>query len=80
MNLKPCPFCGSQNIDVFETDSGIGGMHGKYNVMCCNCYYVATCDVKTKREAARLWNKRKIGVPRMFQSQANLRVVPDALH
>ena len=60
MNLKPCPFCGSQDIDVFETDSGIGGMHGEYHVMCSDCY-AATCDVKTRREAAKLWNKRKTG-------------------
>ena len=35
--LKPCPFCGSDDLDLMETDSGVGGLEGGYYVTCWCC-------------------------------------------
>ena len=50
--LKPCPFCGSEDIHYIGNDSLIVW------------YYCEDCDAvgpsaKTKKEATKLWNKRK---------------------
>ena len=51
--LKPCPFCGSDDLEIYIKGTG----RRKYAV-CCN-----TCDArgertKIKEEAATAWNRR----------------------
>jgi Lar family restriction alleviation protein len=52
-NLKPCPFCGSDDIVVFESSDSCG-RNTTYTV---ECY---TCDpfFNTEQKAVDFWNKR----------------------
>lgn len=49
LNLLPCPFCGSANIDPAEW-SGNDGKHGKHGPGCGDCGALAN--------TAELWNRR----------------------
>lgn len=60
VTLKPCPFCGSTDIQVHYYDPS-GGRHkspliGSYRVRCTNCY--CTIHKPTMTEAEEAWNKR----------------------
>ena len=55
--LLACPFCGSDDVAIAETDSGIGGLRGEYYVTCWHCY-AETSKEDTKRKARRAWNRR----------------------
>ena len=57
MKLKPCPFCGSTDIDTYETDTGIMGLRGYHYVMCGDCY-AETSKMDKKQDAVKLWNRR----------------------
>jgi Lar family restriction alleviation protein len=59
MKLKSCPFCGSEQIEIRETESGIAGLSGEFFVQCWGkeCHSIGgAADSKTK--AARIWNRR----------------------
>jgi len=55
--LLACPFCGSKDVAIEETDSGIGGLHGEYYGTCWHCY-AETSKEDTKQKARRAWNRR----------------------
>lgn len=50
--LKPCPFCGGDNLDT--------GMapNGAYGVSCRDCRMSADFDVESDKEAQEMWNQR----------------------
>ena len=50
--LKPCPFCGSKNIDLREIDDAIF----KYYVK-CNACHVSMAD-QNKPNIFKRWNNR----------------------
>ena len=55
-NLKPCPFCGSDDISVYRY-----GPWSNYYAQCNNCYALApdpSTTNLTEKEAIHLWNKR----------------------
>lgn len=54
VKLKPCPFCGSDNVIIFNTfDSAIK----RYNVECLNC--MATIPAYSqKKDVVKHWNRR----------------------
>jgi Lar family restriction alleviation protein len=58
--LKRCPFCGWNEIDVYEEKSGIDGLAGKYYAMCATCF-AQTGTHDTVGEAVNKWNMRKGG-------------------
>lgn len=50
MKLKPCPFCGSEDVEVI----------GKYNFfVSCNYCNSDSGVYETKRKAENAWNRRK---------------------
>lgn len=54
IELKPCPFCGSEAKAVFNRRCNY--------VVCSNeseCWCGMTCPVQTPEEAARIWNTRQ---------------------
>lgn len=53
--LKPCPFCGSDNVRM-DTDYGV------YFVLCVNCQTEGPDD-PDKSTAIKLWNGRPIEAP-----------------
>ena len=55
--LKPCPFCGSDDLDLMETDSGVGGLNGWYYVTCWCCGADGGKE-ETKKKAKMVWNLR----------------------
>ena len=55
--LKPCPFCGSDDLDLMETDSGVGGLSGEYYVTCWSCCAEGGKE-DTKKKAKMVWNLR----------------------
>lgn len=57
LTLKPCPFCGSDDLDLMETCSGIGGLSGEYYVTCWSCYAEGGKE-KTRKKAKQGWNRR----------------------
>ncbi len=50
--LKPCPFCGYEEIVVSPT-----GFHGAYIAYCIQCHS-STGDYDTKADAIAAWNRR----------------------
>lgn len=48
--LKPCPFCGEDNLEIIVYSLGCF-------VLCPGCG-VATVNRPTKKEAADVWNRR----------------------
>ena len=59
-NLKPCPFCGSRDVDVFDAGGEPYGPSQPY-VHCNNCCADSKmCDSLDKAIAA--WNRRAIDV------------------
>lgn len=55
--LLACPFCGSNDVSIEETDSGIGGLHGEYYGTCW-CCCAETSKEDTRQNARRAWNRR----------------------
>ena len=58
MYLKPCPFCGSREIEVWEVEMGVAGLKGEYYALCTGCFSESGARTQTKREAAQAWNTR----------------------
>lgn len=56
--LRPCPFCGSGDADVLETESGIAGLRG-HRYCCCGGCGSQTGLYNTRKEARQAWNRRK---------------------
>lgn len=56
--LKPCPFCGSNQLDIFYYDpfDGYQGNCGSYVILCPRCR--ARVKYETKAEAIEAWNRR----------------------
>lgn len=54
LNLKPCPFCGSENIDPkgWMTSGGVAGP------ACDDCGASAGCATQTTEENVQAWNRR----------------------
>ena len=61
-DLLACPFCGSDNVEIVETDSGVGGLHGEYYGTCWGCY-AETSKENTRRKARQAWNRRHANAP-----------------
>lgn len=53
-NLKPCPFCGSEDVLY----SGVEGLTRDICSVFCNHCGVTTDFFETKSEAETAWNKR----------------------
>ena len=51
--LKPCPFCGCDDIGIWENDEGYIG----YQVYCESCGSMAD-SYDTPKEAIKAWNRR----------------------
>jgi Lar family restriction alleviation protein len=51
--IRPCPFCGSKNIKVFNFD--------KYGFYCGGCLSQGPAQNKTKKQAIASWNNRAKG-------------------
>lgn len=54
--LKPCPFCGSNRVEVRDNDTDDIWEHA-YQVMCWECG-IRTLYCKTPERAVELWNRR----------------------
>ena len=55
--LKPCPFCGSEDIAVWESHSRFSSWSSSHFAQCNSC--CATSDAfKTMEEAIEAWNRR----------------------
>lgn len=52
----PCPFCGGDNIDIFETDFGQSEEPYQFAVKCKSCG--ALVSAEDKAEAIAAWNRR----------------------
>ncbi len=52
MKLKPCPFCGIEDAEIYAD-----GDWDYYIVECCNCDSVGPGG-NTKEEAIKSWNTR----------------------
>lgn len=52
----PCPFCGGDNIDIFETDFGRSEDPYQFAVKCHSCG--ALVSAEDKGEAIAAWNRR----------------------
>ena len=48
--IKPCPFCGSEDVEVFPN-------YGHYFAACCDCGSEGP-NKERKEEAIRKWNQR----------------------
>ena len=53
----PCPFCGENKIDIFETDFGLSDEPYVYVVKCFSCKAIVSAG--TKAEAIAAWNRRE---------------------
>ena len=53
--LKPCPFCGSNDVECFEISIEIAP--GKYGVGCNHCG-ISVTRIKSREEAVERWNRR----------------------
>lgn len=61
MNLKLCPFCGSEAYSYKYTKLNKGIQSDVWTVHCKGCklnYPIEEC--KSEEEAIRIWNKRNI--------------------
>ena len=58
--LKPCPFCGSDNIERrFHTNVYLNGdvVKVSYWIQCNDCFAASVCDDDIER-VVEAWNKR----------------------
>lgn len=52
----PCPHCGGDSIDIFETDFGRSEEPYQFAVKCCSCG--ALISAEDKDSAISAWNRR----------------------
>lgn len=61
-NLKPCPFCGSEDIEIEKAEDGKYDYNGNLIHPCwiatCNNCEIETAYFGTKEEAVFFWNTR----------------------
>lgn len=71
-NFKPCPFCGGEVQEIYETGvgAGAGSFYYKYMIFCCGCdammggtaHVRSAADVDRNvviaNDAERMWNRR----------------------
>ena len=55
-DLKPCPFCGSESVDVIEHKSHM--LASTFGVICLQCEAQTKQFFTAKRTAIRAWNRR----------------------
>ena len=53
--LKPCPFCGGENVEVFHPK--YNPFIGLYQVQCYDCHF-GYKQCHTEKEAVAAWNRR----------------------
>ena len=53
--LRPCPFCGSEVIDMFE-----GTVGGDYAAAMCRQCHATGPEGSNREEAEELWNARVV--------------------
>jgi len=53
MKLKPCPFCGRTNVEIFEWNE-------KLFSIVCKCGCESPRDSVSKVGIIRIWNRRRI--------------------
>ena len=58
IGVKPCPFCGSTNIDFYETDFGRYGEPYYCVVKCDDCNANIFAESGYLEDAFELWNRR----------------------
>lgn len=51
--LKPCPFCGNENIE-----SGVDISYGMHSFTCNRCKYTISFLWKKKEKCIEMWNRR----------------------
>ena len=56
--VKPCPFCGCEEIDYFETDFGRADDPYSYAIRCNNCNASVFAESGYFDDAIELWNRR----------------------
>ena len=54
--LKPCPFCGSNKVNVYEYK--YHGLTDSFGVKCFNCKTESYQFFDSKNEAIEAWNRR----------------------
>lgn len=58
MEIKPCPFCGDDDIFICKKYDDNGIWHG-WQIVCPNCDLVVySQDHENKRELVKDWNRR----------------------
>ena len=60
-SLKPCPFCGSNDIATEEEYSSDTGYSFGGHIVICNDCEMQTKHYETQEEAVKAWNKRATG-------------------
>jgi len=53
--LKPCPFCGGENLTIYHSGNGMVGV--TYHIRCNECNISVECAAHTKDEITEEWNK-----------------------
>lgn len=53
MKLKPCPFCGGNDVTIEESIE----FHGHFYVICHSCE-ISTFKFNDPRKAVKRWNRR----------------------
>lgn len=61
IELKPCPFCGGNDIQIDEMESFWDKNETIWRVLCINC--IAETAGDTKEQAIAAWNRRSDAVP-----------------
>lgn len=56
-SLKPCPFCGSKDVAVYDNKDAAIGWWLSYGMLCLNCG-ARTELFDTTKAAVRAWNRR----------------------
>lgn len=56
--LKPCPFCGSKDIDYFETDFGRADDPFYFVIKCKDCNANIYAENGSLEDAIAAWNRR----------------------
>ena len=56
IELKPCPFCGSDELDIWQNDAG------NYFVVCIGCGANGR-DERKEEKAVEVWNRRTFTCP-----------------
>lgn len=54
--LKPCPFCGGNNVGIFKWRTPYGFI--TYSAQCYDCHF-GLVEVDTEAKAIEAWNTRK---------------------